>query len=547
MYGRRNSAFVVAALFLLVTSFTPYVSEAIVLSSAAEIAAKAVVSPGASPKGAAMCAGFPLPGETYRYCDDITLGLPTWGMCIGPELCLGLGTVSIAGAVIGIGRSILDAGNSGSSGSGNYSGQALTGVSKPGCSGTPFISTTPSSDPCAVYIPTGATTGSVINLGSVTSNPSVSSLLLNDSTGSASSVSSALLNSGTGTGKISLTGQTTGSSLAGTSTLPAGNVSGSLLAGDGSSNGISYSLGANNFGTSVVSGSSNSSPATSNVSDTFLSYILGGTNVSSALSAGADLLNLISGNTNGTAQNISGSLLGSVGTNTAHNIVSISAKPSGVESGTWGDIKATISGVTIIAGTHDSDGRAGTSAFYGYEPVAGIQPQTLARQMCSSRPWKDIADNAAAPPTFFDDICLARGYKTVVVPAPATASTTPGINMTDGSEDVASSSILDTTSKETANTEKSLLSGPIFVATTPNIAIYAVPARVRIGSRSSIYWSAKGVISCVESSPDGNFSGDTLSGAASTVALYSNTEFTVTCVTPDGSSVSKSVTVETSG
>jgi len=220
-------------------------------------------------------------------------------------------------------------------------------------------------------------------------------------------------------------------------------------------------------------------------------------------------------------------------------------KPAGVQSGTRGDILASASGVTITAGTYGADGQTGTAGFFGADAVPGIQSQTLAKNMCTARPWASSA-NPIIPLSFFDNLCVERGYKNVSFSATSTSGTGTGVGTANKSSGTAGSGTLPAQTTDTAGTKTSLPPGPVFIVPVPSVAISAMPARIRVGARSSIYWSATGVMSCTESSPDGSFSGNTLSGAASTVALYGNTVFTITCVAYDGSSVLKSVTVQTS-
>src|SRR3989338_5535137 len=123
--AKRNNAFAVVVLTCAVAvSFVPSITRA-ELGLASD-----------------MCKGW-TPTEGYRYCLDVTFGFLTPGMCVGPATCLGLGTVAITGTAIGIGKGIVGKilGGGDSSGSGIPAGGIpLTGGSKAGCSGTPYIS-----------------------------------------------------------------------------------------------------------------------------------------------------------------------------------------------------------------------------------------------------------------------------------------------------------------------------------------------------------------------------------------------------------------------
>jgi len=90
---------------------TPTASAGLVQAGGSQITlegAKAMIARGAGPQVAnLMCASYTYV-EGYRFCYDVTFGIPTPGMCIGTATCLGLGTVAITGAVIGIGKGIVD-------------------------------------------------------------------------------------------------------------------------------------------------------------------------------------------------------------------------------------------------------------------------------------------------------------------------------------------------------------------------------------------------------------------------------------------------------
>ncbi|MDO8521867.1 MAG: hypothetical protein Q7S08_01105 [bacterium] len=199
-----------------------------------------------------------------------------------------------------------------------------------------------------------------------------------------------------------------------------------------------------------------------------------------------------------------------------------------VQSGTWGDIQASASGVIITAGWHDTDGRTGVGGFYGYDAVPGVLPQALAGQLCASRPWGSSSATSIIPPSFFDSICTARGYKTTAT-APATPAATPKTTTSASS------------AKTPAKTATTTPAAPVVPA---KVYITAVPASVRIGSRTSIFWNAVGVKSCLITSPDGSFNGNTLYGAASTVALTGETVFSIVCIKPDDSQVTNFVKVK---
>src|SRR3989344_8661962 len=90
----------VAAFFV---SFTPSVSRAVFEESGM------------------FCATYWGPSAGFFPCWDMTFGFLTPGMCVAQNVCLGLGTVAITGAAIGIGKGIVSSilgGGNGNSGSG---------------------------------------------------------------------------------------------------------------------------------------------------------------------------------------------------------------------------------------------------------------------------------------------------------------------------------------------------------------------------------------------------------------------------------------------
>ncbi|MDO8552513.1 MAG: hypothetical protein Q7S01_03190 [bacterium] len=457
----------------------------------------------ASVAATAQCTGYTYV-EGFRSCWDITLGLPTWGMCVAPSVCLGLGTVSIFAAGMLVAGSIFGGNDSGSGGA-YPPGMPLPSGSISGCSGTPRISATPSSDPCLVYVPDTARTAGTQTYGNISTNSNYGSTLSSNAYGSntlSSSANNTLLNSGANS----------------SNTYSASAVS-DILQGSGavqtdaiSSRGSASQLAASSYvGTDSYTGS---------MSDT-------------------GFLNFISGNTSNASQSLSGANTSAKAANASGQSVT----QSGLQLGTWGDIQATALGVTISGGRHETDGRTGIGRFYGYDAVLGVDPQALARQMCKTRPWVSSIDGV--PPSFFDSICSSRGYDEISV-ATQIKSTVRAEAMVANASSASNATPTGSSEETAATSTKNSSLGLVLVGPPPSIVISAIPARIRIGARSTIYWSAKNVTSCVASSPDGSFQEDALSGAAGTVALYEDTMFTISCSTPAGSIVTKSVVVETS-
>src|SRR3989338_1359896 len=127
------------------------------------------------------------------------------GHCVGPKLCqadsvlgisgkdtaIGLGIVT---AILGIGTTLLKLGSgAGTAGSSLSPYSSTNPYGAAGCTGTRYISPTPTSDPCGVYIPTTSTTNPNINLNQigggsttvVTSGPASASLTVVPTSGGA--------------------------------------------------------------------------------------------------------------------------------------------------------------------------------------------------------------------------------------------------------------------------------------------------------------------------------------------------------------------------
>ena len=196
----------------------------------------------------------------------------------------------------------------------------------------------------------------------------------------------------------------------------------------------------------------------------------------------------------------------------------------GLTSGVSGDIRILGNSGTILAGSVDPGGNSVTAGFFGSNTFTG-QPTGVIANLCKSRPWAGNILSYILPATFFDSLCVLRGYQ-VGTPKPAAPTVT----------------VFQSAPKKVTKTP---------VATTtpavpPKVDIWAVPSSVPLGSRTSVFWSSQGVTNCTETSPDGSFSQNTLSGGASTVALTGATTFTMSCIAPDGSHVTDYVTVNLS-
>ena len=195
-----------------------------------------------------------------------------------------------------------------------------------------------------------------------------------------------------------------------------------------------------------------------------------------------------------------------------------------LQSGTRGDIQITGSGATIYAGARDIQAGTEVAGFYGADTYTGSQPQGLIARMCQSRPWASSFVSYIIPPTFFDGLCSWRGYQ-VGIPVPPAPTPTVIIQQAPPAPVVPTS---------TASTPPTV---------PPEVDIWAVPATVPLGARTSIFWNTKGVTSCTIKSPDGSFSENTLSGGAATVPITGATVFTISCLTPSGQAVTDYTTV----
>lgn len=224
--------------------------------------------------------------------------------------------------------------------------------------------------------------------------------------------------------------------------------------------------------------------------------------------------------------------------NMAENIVapmasraSFSPEIFPIEPGARGDIQLTTTGATIQAGLVDANRNLEVSGFFGAKTLIEA-PASLAVRMCVVRPWQHAQVSAKIPASIFDAVCSGKGFKTGL-PAAAAASGAAAPAKTSGSK-------LATTTASIATTTAAV---PEVPSVKPAAAIWASPESVPLGSRTTIIWDSKGVVSCVETSPDGNFNDDRKSGRASTVAIVGPTTFIISCLAPDGSHVTDFVRV----
>ena len=191
--------------------------------------------------------------------------------------------------------------------------------------------------------------------------------------------------------------------------------------------------------------------------------------------------------------------------------------------GARGDINANPTGATVVGGARDTQGNVEVAGFYGAQTFGGQGSQGLVGAWCKARPWASNFLSKIITPTFFDNICKARGYQ-VGTPPPAA----PAV-------------VLQQTPKPKVTTATTTTT--VTPAVPPKVDIWAVPASVPLGGRTSIFWNTQGVTNCTETSPNGGFNQNSLSGGAATQPITAATTFSISCLAPDGSPVTGSVTV----
>jgi hypothetical protein len=79
------------------------------------------------------------------------------------------------------------------------------------------------------------------------------------------------------------------------------------------------------------------------------------------------------------------------------------------------------------------------------------------------------------------------------------------------------------------------------------VDIWAVPASVPLGARTTVFWNTENVTNCTETSPDGNFNQTSLTGGAATVPLTGPTVFTISCLDSQHNPTTNYITVRISG
>jgi hypothetical protein len=268
-----------------------------------------------------------------------------------------------------------------------------------------------------------------------------------------------------------------------------------------------------------VSDSLGSTTGTSAASDLISSLLSGGysnSNVPTQAPA--------SNSQGGTKQGTSATNQGTTNTGTQPSVVTNA--PAQLVPGVSGDIQYSNSNVTVLVNNVDTKAGTQVAGFYGTD--AGGQPTSVITGMCQGRPWSSNFLSFIIPASFFDSLCELRGYKVGTPAAPA-----PVVKIVKTIQTVV----------KAATSTAATSTGPY----VPPVAdIWAVPASVPLGARTTVFWNAKGVTSCTETSPDGSFSQNSLSGGAATVPLAGATTYTISCLTPSGDHITNYVTVNLS-
>ncbi len=206
-----------------------------------------------------------------------------------------------------------------------------------------------------------------------------------------------------------------------------------------------------------------------------------------------------------------------------------------IPGGERGDILVRTSDGTLIAGTRDEKGNVEVAGFYGSQAFTNRGSESLMANWCRTRPWASGFLSKIVAPTFFDGVCKSRGYQ-VGEPPPAPVPATP-------SQVPVKAAPLPPKQIPVAKPTPTSAATTSAPKVPPRIDIWAVPATVPLGTRTSIFWSAQNVVECKETSSDGQFSHKTLSGGSATVPIIELTTFTITCLVSDGTIVTKSVAV----
>lgn len=264
----------------------------------------------------------------------------------------------------------------------------------------------------------------------------------------------------------------------------------------------------------------------------------GGVNSNDSSEVGVSVPDLISKILNGTS-GTAGDLSGIADPNATGTKVTgggkVASSTATSTKGVQGELRVLPNGATIIIQNQDVQNNSAIAGFLGSQATGGAAPTGLVASWCRSRPWATNFFSIIIPAVFFDSLCSLRGYAVGQPPQAAgqvQIGTKPPIVQRQPTQPQATSSSMQYTK----------------VPTSPpmTVDIWAVPASVPLGARTTIFWNSKNAQSCVETSPDGSFSHATLSGGGATVPLSGATTFSISCQAPDGTHASDFVTVNLS-
>ncbi len=271
------------------------------------------------------------------------------------------------------------------------------------------------------------------------------------------------------------------------------------------------------------------------------------TNTSSNQSGGDAVQNLISSLLGGVGNNATNAgNNGASGTSTGTSSRGVGAVSSSTisggagvlpgKAGANGEIRVLPNGATIVITNQPNGGNSVVAGFMGTQSTGGAQPQGLAAGWCKTRPWASNFLSLIIPPVFFDSLCSLRGYQVgLAVQSAGQAQIGTQVSLTQ--KNIPANAPTTTRPIQYQNVP----AGPPIT-----VDIWAQPAAVPLGQRTTIFWTSKNANSCTETSPDGSFSHSTLSGGGATVPLSGATTFSISCMGADGQHATDFVTVNLS-
>jgi len=256
--------------------------------------------------------------------------------------------------------------------------------------------------------------------------------------------------------------------------------------------------------------------------------------------------------------------------------------------------------ISDIASGKTSGGGENKTSFgaIGTENSEGETQEGLIGRLCSSRPWDRSFISSIVPSSFFDGLCARIGYtdefdevgsselsfndteagafdtipaeegepeptsdlarygrgiscspEVVRVGNPVSLRFSCGNGQLAGTAGfrIANASVVSAQVTPQETTVYGVLCSDNFqsVCTVrvidPQVAIWAEPSSVRLGSRTTIYWNTRDIDTCTVIGPD--FSQAGAYGGAGTVVIGKTETFTAVCQAPDGSEITEEVNV----